>query len=208
MDSVSRETWARERERAYVALLRAAKLNLVSARDLEVLEDRHLPESRAFIQGLPDVPTIVDVGSGGGLPGLVGAIWRPDTDVMLVESRGRKAAWLGQTVATLELTNVQVVHGRAEGVVHAMRRGCVTARAVAPLPRLLTFVEGLVRGDVTLHAIKGRRWRDELAACEDLEAAGWRVVATPDAPVPGYRTGPVEGDEDPHPTVVILQGRR
>lgn len=190
---------------AYADLLRGASLNLVSRRDLDLLGQRHLPESRAFAQALPGAEPLVDIGSGGGLPGLVCAIWQPDRRVLLVESRSRKATWLVRAAEQLHLGNVEVVHGRAEDLT-GVGGAVVTARAVAPLPRLLTYAEPVMAPGATLHAIKGRRWAEELTACGDLEQLGWDVVGTPSGAAAGYVAAPV-GADDPHPQVVILRWR-
>lgn len=195
-------------EAAYVELLRDAPLNLVSARDRSLLSTRHLPEARAFADGLPaDAGVVIDVGSGGGLPGLVIAMRRPSTPVVLVESRERKASWLQATVSELGLDNVEVRNERVERLQGLAGEGdVITARAVAPLPRLLGFCAPVARRGATLHAIKGERWPDELAASAPTSELGWDVVATPATDVDGHRTRP-QDLRDPHPLVVILRSR-
>lgn len=208
MSDVSRETSGAptERELAYVERLRTAGLNLVSARDRDLLTSRHLPEARAFADGLPDVDRVVDVGSGGGLPGMVIAMVRPSTEVVLVESRQRKALWLQDTASALGLERVRVHASRAEELDLPPIDGTtlVTARAVAPLPRLLDHCRRLAAGGATLHAIKGQRWPQELADAQPLDDRGWKLVATPDDDLDGLRTCP-HGPHDPHPMVVILR---
>lgn len=191
----------------FVEALRTSTLNLVSARDRERLHDRHLPEARAFARGLPPARAIWDIGSGGGIPGMVIAIERPEAKVTLVESRRRKAEWLEATAAALGLDNVQVIAQRAEDARVAPPPDVVTARAVAPLDRLVGYVHHLVGPATTFHAIKGERWQAELDAARGaIERAGLRVTATPTDP---GRTGMLStaptGSDDPHPLVIILQ---
>lgn len=140
----------------------------MSRAGLEELEDRHIPESVRFAERLPRDARIVDVGSGGGLPGLVIAIVRRDAEMHLVESTGKKAAFLEATAAELSL-NVTVHHARAEDVVKGSLRNsfdAVTARAVAPLARLIDLTVPLLKPGGSLYAIKGSRWGEELASAE------------------------------------------
>lgn len=194
-------------EAAFVDALRTAPLNLVSRRDRDLLEARHLPEARAFVHALGAPPKVVDVGSGGGLPGLVAAIWLPASEIVLIESRQRKAAWLTATADGLGLSNVEVVRERAESAGRLADVGCVTARAVAPLDRLLGLCAPLAGPGVRLHAVKGARWAEELEAAQPVAARGWDVVATPDDHLGNALTTGPSDEAEAHPLVVILQRR-
>jgi 16S rRNA (guanine527-N7)-methyltransferase len=103
----------------------------------------------------------VDVGSGAGLPGLAMACRRGDLRIDLVESLARRVAFLREAVAGLGLDeSVRVVHGRAEDPTVRKAVGgaaWVTARAVAPLERLVRWCVPLLRPGGTLLAIKGQR---------------------------------------------------
>lgn len=148
------------------------------------LESRHLPECVAFAAGLPSGPaSLVDIGSGAGLPGLVIAIERPDLAVTLVEATGKKATFLRGTAQILGLEHVEVVHGRAEQLGRGALAGrfdLATARAVAPLARLIAWALPLLRPGGTLHAIKGERWQEELAdAAAVLARTGAQVIHRP-----------------------------
>lgn len=156
--------------------------NLMSQAGLEVLRSRHLPECRAVAQGLPEGPArLVDVGSGGGLPGLVIALLRDDLSVTLVESIKKKAAFLRETAAALGL-DVEVRAERAEDLVGVVEPfDLATARAVAPLDRLLPLVLPLLRPGGRLYAIKGARWPEELLDAEPvLREMGAYVAAVPE----------------------------
>lgn len=164
--------------------LRESPHNLMSDRALEALESRHFPEALALTRLLPDGPAdLLDVGSGGGIPGLVIAAARPDLGVTLVEATGKKARFLAATVRTLDL-DVDVVRGRVEGEeVLRQRFDLATARAVAPLATLATWVLPCLRPGGRLYAVKGSRWREDLdSAREAIADAGGRVVATPPDP--------------------------
>lgn len=165
----------------YASMVEASPHNLMSRRGLEELRERHIPESVAFASLLPRDSRLLDVGSGGGLPGIVIAIVRPDLQVTLLEATEKKATFLRETVAELGLS-VRVLHQRAEDA-RTAQAGCfdvVTARAVARLDRLLGWTMPFLQEGGLLYAIKGERWQEELdAAVEEL--AVWRaeVVVTP-----------------------------
>lgn len=93
----------------------SARMNLISCRSPRELVDRHLLDSLAVAQTLPDEPAlVVDLGSGAGFPGLPLAIVRPDLRFALVEVRRRRASFLNEVRRTLKLANVEVMEQRAE----------------------------------------------------------------------------------------------
>ncbi len=157
----------------YADLLREwnVRVNLVSRRDTENLWSAHLLHSVSilFVADLPVAATVMDLGSGGGLPGIPLAIVRPDLRVVLVDSIAKKSAALSTMVSELGLPNVEVVCGRAEqlGPGHERRYGVVIARAVAPLEDLLKWSAKLydrgVPGGPMLVAFKGGDLEEELA---------------------------------------------
>ena len=177
--------------------IRSSPHNLVSPRAAEELESRHVPECLALARMLPDGPgRLVDVGSGGGLPGIVIAIARPDLRVTLLESTRKKAEFLRATARSLGL-DVEVVNERAETLSGDF--DLATARAVAPLDRLIPWVMPLLRSGGSLFAIKGERWREELEDAEEhLEGGTAHLVATPDA------AQARDDDVDPPLRVVII----
>jgi 16S rRNA (guanine527-N7)-methyltransferase len=184
---------------AYAEMLRESPHNLLSPKGLAELESRHFPESLAFAAALPPAARLLDVGSGGGLPGIVIAIARPDIEVHLLEATGKKARFLEEVNEALGL-KVQVHHGRAEelaiGPLHGTF-GVVTARAVAPLDRLSAWCAPYLAQGGTLHAIKGERWSEELEASRPaIGQVGLKVLATP-------TSGPA-AQPAPHPLVVVL----
>lgn len=168
---VSRET-ADRLDRFLALLLRwNARINLVSGKDVEVLRERHLADS---LQLLPLVPpgegALVDLGSGGGFPGLVlaAALSRP---VHLVEADRRKAAFLQSAAAELGLGHVTVHPVRIEAL-RLPPASVVTARALAPLTVLLPWAAALLAPEGVAIFPKGRGAADELAAAQ---AAGWTM---------------------------------
>jgi 16S rRNA (guanine527-N7)-methyltransferase len=195
------ETDVAGRLQRYAELLRASPHNLLSPRALAELEARHFVEGLRFAQDLPGGPALLDIGSGGGLHGIVVAIARPDLSVQLMDSTGKKARFLESVITELALT-ATVHHGRAEDLARGSLSGTfdvVTARAVAPLQRLIPLARPFLRIGGTLHAIKGERWPTELAEAERELASGAMVIQR----LPGQ-----EGDEDGGPAVVVLERRK
>lgn len=183
--------------------IRACPHNLMGPRALGELESRHIPESVSLARMLPPGPALCDVGSGGGLPGLVVALERPDLEVTLVESTRKKADFLRATADRLGL-DVAVHNGRVEDAEELRDRfDLATARAVAPLERLVPWVVPILRPGGSLFAVKGASWREELAqAAGIIEDVGAEVVGAPDEPA---ADGPAS--RDPRPLVVTLRRR-
>jgi len=160
---------------AYAHLLADAGVlrGLLGPREVPRLWDRHLLNCAVVAPALEPGAVVVDVGSGAGLPGLVWAVLRPDLDVVLVEPRQRRADFLTEAVATLGLAQVQVDRTRAEDAVGRYQADVVTARAVAPLARLLGWTMPLLRPGGRLLAFKGRSAAAELSATrEEVSARG------------------------------------
>lgn len=151
--------------RAYVHLLATTGVThgLIGPRERDRLWDRHVLNCAALAELVPTDSTVLDVGSGAGLPGLVLAIARPDLQVTLVEPLLRRTSWLLGVVAALEL-DVRVVRARAEELHGQERADVVTSRAVAPLERLARWCLPLVVPGGRMLAIKGAGAQQEVAA--------------------------------------------
>lgn len=162
---------------------------LIGPRETDRLWERHLLNCAVVDEFLPDHGELVDIGSGAGLPGLVMAMVRPSLRVILVESMLRRCVFLEECADQLKLENVQVIRGRAEDLAGKIQADIATARAVAPMERLLGWAAGLLRPGGELLAIKGQSAADELAAAkpvlrrlharsaEVLDAGSGRVVS-------------------------------
>ena len=167
---VSRET--AERLDRYVALLTEwqRRINLIAPATLGEVWERHIADSLQLARLLPPFERCADLGSGGGLPGLIIAIERPGGHVDLVESNGKKAAFLRAVMRDLGLT----------GAVHAVRieaaqsvlssADVITARALASLPELLTMVEPHLKPTAKCFFAKGETHGEEI----DAASALWR----------------------------------
>ena len=119
---------------------------------------------------------MADLGSGAGLPGLVLAIGRPDLTVTLVEPLLRRTTFLDEVVDELGLERVRVVRGRAEELHGRERFDVVTARALAPLSRLLGWAMPLVAPRGALLAMKGSSAADEIAARQSKPVGALRCA--------------------------------
>lgn len=145
---------------------------LIGPREVGRLWARHLLNCAALATLVPADARAVDVGSGAGLPGVVLALARPDVQVDLVEPMLRRTTFLHEVVAELGLTDGVTVHrGRAEESAIRAAVGSaelVTARAVAPLDRLMTWCLPLLVTGGELLALKGANATAEVAAHRQL----------------------------------------
>ena len=149
-----------------VELLRAqnALQNLVSAASLDHVWVRHLADSAQLLLLVPrETPRgpWLDLGSGAGFPGLVVALCRPDIEVILVESRTKRIAWLASAIASLSIGNARVAGGRLE-VLGTIAATTISARAFAPLPQLIALAERFSTPQTLWLLPKGRNGRQEL----------------------------------------------
>jgi 16S rRNA (guanine527-N7)-methyltransferase len=190
---------------AYVHLLATAGVErgLLGPREVPRLWERHVLNCAVVARPgglLPPGCTVLDIGSGAGLPGVVWAIVRPDCRVTLVEPLLRRTEFLQEVVRSLDLSDrVRVERGRAEDL--AREADIVTARAVAPLARLAQWAMPAVRVGGSLLALKGERADAEVAeARDDLVAWGATDISV-------LTCG--EGEIHPPTTVVrVLRGQR
>jgi 16S rRNA (guanine527-N7)-methyltransferase len=139
-----------------------ATLNLIAARDTEFVWDRHIADSLQLVPLMPPgIERAIDIGTGGGFPGLILAI-ATGVRFDLVESDRRKASFLRSAV--LETGAPATVHACRIEDAPLPPAPLVTARALAPLPRLLPLAAGLVTAEGVCLFLKGAKVEDELAA--------------------------------------------
>jgi 16S rRNA (guanine527-N7)-methyltransferase len=152
---------------------------LIGPREVTRLWERHVLNSAAVAEAIPVGARVVDVGSGAGLPGIPLGLARPDLQLSMVEPMARRVEFLDEVVAELGRP-WRVVRGRAEerSVVAGVGPvDVVTARAVAALPRLVSWCRGLLRPGAQLVALVGARAVAQLPELlPELEAAGMRDV--------------------------------
>jgi 16S rRNA (guanine527-N7)-methyltransferase len=150
---------------------------LIGPREGERIWDRHIanciPITTIIPSNLnPNKPdkavTVADIGSGAGLPGIVIALARPDLRVTLIEPLQRRVDFLNEVIAELELP-IEVIRGKAESVKRSF--DVVTARAVAPLPKLLPITWQLVKPGGALMAMKGESAQNEIDESEPMKGS-------------------------------------
>jgi 16S rRNA (guanine527-N7)-methyltransferase len=152
-----------EQIKYYLQRVREAGISLVSQADRNRLQERHLKPSLEALDLIPESGKLIDIGSGGGFPGIPIAINRPGLQVTLVESNSRKASFLTRVSRETALNNLKVLHLRAEELdeTHEKNYDCVTARAVADMVDLIEWTDRLLKPDGRWLLWKGRNWRKE-----------------------------------------------
>ena len=167
---------------AFLALLNKwnRAYNLTAVRDEREMVSRQLLDSLSI---LPRIATdhLLDVGAGGGLPGIPLAIALPARRFTLLDSNGKKTRFLNQCVLELGLTNVEVIHGRAEACAPDQPFTQISSRAFTALENLVTWCGDLLADGGEFLAMKGQFPDDEVAALP----AGWQVRSSHTLEVPG-----------------------
>ena len=164
---------------SYVDLLASAGVErgLIGPREVPRLWDRHILNcavvSDPATDLVPQGSLVADVGSGAGLPGLVWAIARPDVRVLLIEPLLRRSTFLSEAVASLHLSDqVTVWRGRAEEASTVVPSvDVVTARAVAPMDKLLGWTAPLLRSGGKLVVLKGSNAATEVEQAQKTARA-------------------------------------
>ncbi len=141
---------------------------LIGPREVERLWDRHLLNCAVMEEAIPPKASVIDLGSGAGLPGIVLAIVRPDLTVTLLEPLLRRTVFLRECVDMLGLPGIEVRRARAEEVAGELAADVVVARAVAPLDRLARWALPLLHPGGELLALKGERAAMELREAEPV----------------------------------------
>lgn len=173
-------------------LLTGDPLAPTSIRTVQAAVDDHLADSLAGLacEGLRSAGPVLDLGSGGGLPGLPLAIALPTTAFTLLESSSRKVSFLVRAIERCRVTNAEVVHDRAESFEAGRGRyGVITARAVAPLPVVLEYAAPLLRIGGIAVVWRGQREPELEAAalCAAAELGLGEPVIRPVRPYPGVQ---------------------
>ena len=163
---VSRETSSLLSHYAQLVRKWSPTINLVAPSQIDELEERHIADSLQLADLIPmRATTIIDLGSGGGFPGLVlaihAAVHHPERNVTLIESDQRKAVFLRTVVRELDLP-ARVICSRIENA-EISPADVVTARALAPLTALLSYAKPLLQSDGTALFPKGEAAEKELA---------------------------------------------
>ena len=156
--------------RQYVVLLwiKNEQMNLTRHTTWDQFVSRDLVDTLELSSLIPEGVLVLDVGSGGGVPGLLLAILRPDLKLTLTESVGKKAAALGEFASALEL-DVEIYNERAEMLLEDFRFDVTIARAVGPLIKICRWFQGHWPSVGRLLAIKGPKWSEELQQASEAD---------------------------------------
>jgi 16S rRNA (guanine527-N7)-methyltransferase len=171
----------------YLALLAKwnAVYNLTAVRDPMQMVTQHLLDSLAAVPAFAHANNVLDVGAGGGLPGMVLALWasqaRPTMRVSLIDTVHKKTAFLTQAKAELGLANISVYTARVEQLQVPHKFDVITSRAFAELADFVNWSGHLLEQGGCFVAMKGTVPHDEIARLP----AGWKVSRVQVLDVPG-----------------------
>lgn len=188
LDSVSRETIEQLRRFEALVFKWTKKINLVSSGDASQIWERHIVDSAQVYTLAPSMGDWLDIGSGGGFPGIVAAIMAnektPDRKFVLVDSDQRKCAFLRTAVRELGL-NVKV-HAQRVDELPAFGSAVLSARALDDLSSLLTHAEHHLASDGVALFPKGASWQKEHEEASKFWSYGLEVIKSetnPDATI-------------------------
>ncbi|MGI6075247.1 MAG: 16S rRNA (guanine(527)-N(7))-methyltransferase RsmG [Pyramidobacter sp.] len=165
LQPLSGETERRLRRYAAALLAMNEKVRLVGPRDMETLWKSHIVDCLHLLPLLPPSGSVIDVGTGGGLPGAVLAICRPDLKFTLLDSLSRKVNALASLLKDLEVVNAETVCLRSEDLAAQRRESYdfAAVRAVSDAGVIAEYLSPLVKVGGTAAAMKGSAVEDELA---------------------------------------------
>ncbi|MBI1835472.1 MAG: 16S rRNA (guanine(527)-N(7))-methyltransferase RsmG [Burkholderiales bacterium] len=171
-----------EKMMAYLALLVKwnSVYNLTSIRDPEEMVKQHLLDSLSAVHAFTQAKNVLDVGSGGGLPGIILAIVFPQAAISMIDTVNKKTAFLTQVKAELKLKNVTVHTGRVELLKVEHLFDVITSRAFSELNNFINWSHHLLAEDGRFLAMKG------VAPTQEIERlpAGWEVESIETLQVP------------------------
>jgi 16S rRNA (guanine527-N7)-methyltransferase len=173
IDSVSRETEVRLAAFSQIFHKWAKAVNLVAASTIDALEERHIADSLQIAQFAPEAANLwVDIGTGGGFPGLIVAALQadshPNRKFTLVESDQRKCTFLREAARAMGIS-VNVVTARIENLA-PLKADIISARALAPLEQLCAYAQRHLAPQGTALFMKGEGYAKEVAQAKQ---AGW-----------------------------------
>ena len=154
-------------------------LNLTAIIDPLEAVTKHLLDSLSVAQDVPG-GKVVDVGSGGGCPGIPLAIIRPENQFILVESKNKKADFLNTTIQALKLKNTKVICQRAENIELTKKADAIVCRALGSIPYFISVAGHMLKKQGRLLAMKGKIPHSEISKIP----LGWEALETKKIHVP------------------------
>ncbi|WEF31962.1 16S rRNA (guanine(527)-N(7))-methyltransferase RsmG [Pseudoduganella chitinolytica] len=173
----------------YLALLHKWNhvYNLTSVRDPLQMMTLHLLDSLAAVPAFEGAANVLDVGAGGGLPGIVLAIARPDMKVSMIDTVHKKTAFLTQVKVELGLANVTVYTKKVQDLQVKQPFDVITSRAFADLSDFIEWSRHLLADDGRFIALKGTAPQDERERLQDRLQGDWKVQDLQALRVPGLK---------------------
>lgn len=156
------------------------RMNLTAIRDPQQQVSKHLLDSLSLQPWLRGT-LIADIGTGAGFPGLPLALVNPDKQFVLIDSVNKKLKFVEHAAQAMGLTNVTVLHTRAQDLKPEQRFDCVLSRAVGSIENFVKWCGHLCASGGRLLAMKGRYPEEELKALP----SGWKVAAVHELKIPG-----------------------
>ncbi len=155
--------------------------NLTAVRDPQDMVKQHLLDSLSVVKAFQQASNVLDVGSGGGLPGIILAIVYPQCQVSLIDTVNKKTAFLNQVKAELKLSNLTVFTGRVEQLQVSQKFDVITSRAFSELANFIQWSAHLLADDGQFFAMKGQLPAAEIEQLPE----GWQVISIQPLTVPG-----------------------
>jgi len=148
-----------------------SRINLTSVSDFETFQKKHIDDAKALVPHLDNAKSLIDLGSGAGLPGILIKIEKPKIDIVLLEATKKKVSFCEEAIRQLGLKNILAVWGRAED--EGLMRGLgafdvVVSRATWNLTDYLGVASRYLGSGGICIAMKGAKWRDELVRAEKV----------------------------------------
>jgi len=173
---VSRETSAKLEKIVQLLDEWRHRINLIGPTEMDHIWRRHVLDSVQLFPHIPKSAVTVDLGSGSGFPGLVLAacLEHPAAEIVMIETVGKKCAFLREVVQAADL-KARVRQGRVENV-RDVDAVCVTARAFAPLPKLLDYASIWLEAGAYAVLPKGRKWQEELTQAQECWKFAHEVI--------------------------------
>ena len=142
------------------------KINLTAIRKTEEIAEKHFIDSIAASTFLPAADRVVDIGSGGGFPGIVFKILDPDLDMVLVDASQKKVNFLKHVIRTVGLEGIEAIHARVEALQrlspYAGSFDLAVSRAFSALDKFVGLAQPLIKPDGWISAMKGKNFSEEI----------------------------------------------
>ena len=148
--------------------------NLIGPKEWPQIWSRHVADSFQILDYISETADVVDLGSGAGFPGLIISSARPSGHVLMMESVGKKCAFLRAAIDAASLS-ASVYQGRVEASPETTT-DIVTARAFAPLPRLLDYAAPWMKNGAQGVFLKGERWKEELTEAQQTWKFAYEAI--------------------------------